>query len=494
MRPQWEWFTQSAALFLEAMGHWRESLAEMEPLDVRSVLLGLDPLLAELDLRLDEMSRLVEGSPPERESQAVDLAFEEAKFRDLPVFERASLAVFKSELEKVDVRSRDLRESIVSLRERARVPALPSPASGPVIDVERLRTSLQQMATIVALFLVWIFLDPPAGSTVFSIGVAFGLGMALTPQLRPSLLYVPIIAGFCMAAPVYFLIMPRLSGYAGLGTVIFIGTFLVYRLASKPQRALWRLIGIATYLMTISVENFQVYSFQGFVNSSIMMLLAVTVLVAMSHVPTSPRPEKTILRLLRRFFRSCTALTSPHDPKGHRIPALLHRWHEANCHRRLTDVPRSMAKWANFVDQRLLPGGGPDQVQRLVMSLSDIATRIGALQEASRLPQSQTVRQMLGGAMEDWRGRIRGIFHRWSAGSTPEPAGDLDTKLLALLSEFEERARAEAVTERVEELTVADLKSALLLLGSHRALSKALVDHDRIIQAIDWERWQEPQF
>ncbi len=58
---------------------------------------------------------------------------------------------------------------------------------------------------------------------------------------------------------------------------------------------------MANFHVLIGIQNEQTYDFASFANSSAAVLLWLALVVALRYIPSSPRPEKVFLRLLRRF-------------------------------------------------------------------------------------------------------------------------------------------------------------------------------------------------
>jgi hypothetical protein len=67
-------------------------------------------------------------------------------------------------------------------------------------------------------------------------------------------------------------------------------------------------------LNMLQIQNQQVYSFYVMVNILLFLVMGFTFLFVMSYMLGSPRPEKTMLGMLDRFFRSAEFLMSRTGP------------------------------------------------------------------------------------------------------------------------------------------------------------------------------------
>ena len=128
---------------------------------------------------------------------------------------------------------------------------------------------------------------------------------------------------------------------------------------------LLRTIGVALFLLFISVQNQQTYSFPAYVNQVAMILIANFVLVVASHIPTSTRPEKAFLRLLKRFVHRVDFLLSHLSLARRQLS-----WYE---HRKLgyyqndlLVLPQKIAKWGVQIDYQAFPANSPEQVQEII--------------------------------------------------------------------------------------------------------------------------------
>ena len=145
--------------------------------------------------------------------------------------------------------------------------------------------------------------------------------VALVPQLRASLLIAPVAVTSAICLAIYVFVMPQLSSFLGLGSLLFISMFLnCYFLSGMA-----RFFASMAMLNILQIQNQQVYSFVAMVNAYIFFVMSFAFLFVMSYLLGSPRPEKAVLHLLDRFFRSAEFLMSRKAAEAGRESG-MNRW------------------------------------------------------------------------------------------------------------------------------------------------------------------------
>ena len=117
------------------------------------------------------------------------------------------------------------------------------------------------MTTGVA-FLIWIFFDPPGHSGWFQLSGTIALLVAICPQLPARKLIMPVAVTSAVCLAIYVFIMPQLSSFLGLGTLLFITMFLNCYLLSGMARFFCSM----AILNMLPIQNQQLYSFAAMAN------------------------------------------------------------------------------------------------------------------------------------------------------------------------------------------------------------------------------------
>jgi uncharacterized membrane protein YccC len=350
------------------------------------------------------------------------------------------------------------------------------------------------MATLWISFLIWVYIDPPGHDMFVQLTVTFAMVAAMMPQMPASIMLLPFGLGCVFAGVVYIFIMPHLSGYAELAVLIFTATFAIYYLFSEPRKALAKMGGIITFVVLIFVQNQQTYSFAKYANSIAMFMLGIALVVATVYIPTSPRPEKTFLRLLRRFFRHAEFLMSRMALDWKKKGDWAVRWKMMLYQNDLLELPQKFAIFGGQIDHRLFPGTTSEQVQTLVNSLRAFALRLKDLIDAREYPQASLLVRELIDDVRVWRTAIEELLSSWSNDLATQPGGDLQNRLAASLTKMETRISSTLSLAEAGELGEEDYVNFYRLLGSYRGLSEALVGYAQIAEGVNWTQLEEERF
>ena len=99
------------------------------------------------------------------------------------------------------------------------------PLSAPEMGRSRFARGLLPAVSLIVGWFFWIYFNPPTGPSVPNMAVTFGLMAVMTPMNVLRLIPIVFIALWAFVAPVYFLVMPRLSTGPELLALIFVFAF-----------------------------------------------------------------------------------------------------------------------------------------------------------------------------------------------------------------------------------------------------------------------------
>jgi hypothetical protein len=324
----------------------------------------------------------------------------------------------------------------------------------------------------------------------------FALIIAMVPQASVSLLFLSWGFGIAFAGVLYIFVMPHLSGFVELAVLIFGAFFVMYYLLGETRQTVARMFAMASFLILIGIDNQQSYSFSQYANNVVWIMLSLALAVATAYIPTSPRPEKVFLRLLRRFFRHAEFLISGLAPDGEQQKGIAGRLKSVLYQDDLLELPGKLAECGKQIDYLTFPDNTPEQVQALVTSLYALAYRLEDLVEARGVPQGEMVQEHLLDDLRAWRQVIEGRFQRRAHDPTLviEPAVDVRDRLAARLARLEARINETFGKVGESELSTEDYKNLYRLLGSYRGLSEAAIGYAQLAGGINWAQWQEARF
>jgi uncharacterized membrane protein YccC len=497
---QWRRFHQQSTVLMETLERWRQSFAEIQPLNLTRLLPNLEAVSAELDLRFEQIARMLADEAPTRTAQAITLAVDKVKMRSLTRFEEAAVVVTRAQLENLERLSRSLFDCMADIKGYTQQIAAPAEditrRRGIALDPDRFRAVVRVLVTLWIAFFLWVYIDPPGHSAYPMMAGIFALIIAMVAQASVLLLFLSWGSGIAFAGVLNIFVMPHLSGFAELAVLIFAAVFVMYYLLGKPQQTVARMFTMASFLILIGIDNQQSYSFSQYANNVVWIMLSLALAVSTAYIPTSPRPEKVFLRLLRRFFRHAEFLVSGLAPDGQRPKGITGRWRSVLYQNDLLELPGKLAASGKQIDYRTFPDNTPEQVHTLVASLYAVAYRVKDLVEAHDYPQTELVKKRLLDDLLAWHQVIDARLQSRAEDPTQfiEPIADVRERLAARLGGLEASIAEMFAQSGKGELKTADYKNLYRLLGSYRGLSEAAIGYAQLAEGIKWERWQEARF
>ncbi len=499
VRQQWGRYRDQASDLSRTMERWRESFPEVQELDLQHLLPNLDSFGAEIEERLDQIAGMLANHPPKQYPTAMDLTLAKDEVLALSHFHRAALAVARNHLQHIEAVTRSLFDTISIIRGFGQ-PAVadervPSSYTGFVPDPDRMMTVFRVMLTMWIAYFTLIYIDClPGGSGFVTMATSLGMAMATMPQISVTLLFVPAAVSVLFAGLVYLFVMPQLSSFLGLGLMIFAVTFAICYFFAAPKKALGRALGLAMFINIASISNQQTYSFFVVSTTAVMFTLIFLLLAITAYIPFSPHPERSFMRLLRRFFRSSEYLMSAlHRDPDRQVKNFRH-WKKAYHLKEITTLPAKLGGWGRFVDTKMVSGSSPQHIQAVVTSLQALSYRIQELHKEGGNPQAQYLVQELLADVRAWRINIQDAFQRMAK----DPGGGKKEMFLSGLTEIMDHLEVR-IGETLDKaadgrLTPKDGENFYSLLGAYRGVSEALIEYAGSAAVIDWDGWREERF
>lgn len=259
---------------------------------------------------------------------------------------------------------------------QAASPSSPSQSRFPpwlmlLVDRDLLVKSLFAAFCPFAGFLLWIYFDPAGHAGWFVITGAIGMIIATMPQIRASMLVIPLGVFLGLALLLYIFVLPRLENFYELGTLIFVLIFLnSYFLKGVP-----RILGAMAIVMELSIRNVQVYNFPAMANTYVFILLAFLFVYALSYLLGSSRPEKKVIHYVHRFFGSASHLTGKDYGRSHWLNRLCDAYHL----REVQSIPQKIAPWIKSVPPKACPDNTEEKTTALIASLQSMSQELSAM-------------------------------------------------------------------------------------------------------------------
>ncbi len=329
VRHRWRQFHEQSHAFMKALERWRASFADVRSLDLEQFLPDVAAMNAELDRRFEQIGRMLADKAPTHPAQTITLNVDRDAMDALGHFQRAALVVTQTQLENLERISRSLYECLADIKgyaPRGSAGAMEPPAPWRLtLDADRIRTVVRVLVTQWLAFLLWVYIDPPGHSAFPMLAGIFALIIAMVPQASGALLFITWGGGIALAGVLYVLVMPHLSGFAEVAVMVFGVFFVLQYLLGDLRLTVARMFTMASFLILINIDNQQTYNFAAYANGVAWILLSLGLALATAYIPSSPRPEKVFLRLLRRYFRHAGFLLEGIAPERPEKTGLVRR-------------------------------------------------------------------------------------------------------------------------------------------------------------------------
>ena len=498
VRNIWEEFDQLATAWLETTGRWQSGLAELAGIDLLLVAPKLQDFFAELDTRFAMLPQLLAGQSTDYLSRPVRLQVDAAALGQLSGFDRAAFEVARFELEQLEQLSAALLECAFRLHDPAssgskvQPPLTPGASERgmwfPVPDYDHLRSAAFVTVTTGVGFIIWIYFDPPGHSGWFQVTGTMALLVAAVPSLRASKMITPVALTSLVCLGIYVFVMPQLSSFLGLGSLLFLCMFANFYFFSGMARFFCSM----AILTILQIQNHQVYAFAMMANLILFLVLDFTFLFVMTYLLGSPRPEKVVLSFLDRFFHSAGFLMS-RSRLGSSHTSWLERWRVAFHRRQLRSLPAKLATWSNAIDRSLFPDNTAEQVQGLVTSAQTLVYRLDQFLDADAVRQDEILGRELRDNIDLWHTSLEATFDKWARNPEAEPVAALRQRLEAGLLRLEHRIK-EALNRAGSDVSQEEGENFFRLLGGYRGVSEAALAYAGAAQTINWSHWREERF
>jgi len=479
-RQQWQLYQQQQLKLTEIIEQLQNSFNSEQTL----LISNLKSFDDELEQRFKQIELMQQGKPPEYQPQSLTLTLNHSAISLLSAFQKSALLTTTTKLQQLEQLTQALFNNIADIKGfQSQIIAnkTPKKSAGFVIDIERLASIIQVMATLWLSFLAFIYIyDLPGGILLVVVTGVIGMALAANQNLPVSSMFMPFASSTLYCSILYAIIMPQLSNFWELGSLIFISTFLICYVYSSPQQGMGRAAGLAVFVTMINVNNQQAYNILSVFNTALVFIEMFIILVITANIPFSARPEKAVTRLLNRFFRSSHyVMTRP-----------LSFW-ERQCHayhyREINSLPNKI----KLRSQRIkIQGISTQQIQTMMIHLQKLSRQLQGFIEVRNKPQALILSKAFANDAQHWQVKIQHSFQQLL---TPSSL-DNQTELKQIAQQLETRIKTILNDVTDNQLSETDKNNFYQLLGAYQSVSEALLDYSTHAQQIDWQQWQQPRF
>jgi uncharacterized membrane protein YgaE (UPF0421/DUF939 family) len=499
LKSQWLLFKQQSQDMAIAIDCLYSSLKEVSQLNIASIYPNLTLLTNELNKRFIQIEQIMAGNSPKYKPHDIELTYNKETVDQLSHFKKAAFTITHVQLQEIEALSKKLFNTASRLKGYADTPFMvhknPSPWSLPIPDIECTIASIYTFTCMIFGFILWIYIDMPAGTSFVGDIAPFSIILAASPQIRALSLLPVLLLAIVGAGAVHILIMPHLTGFTQLGTLIFIVTFIVFYIFNAPSKAIIRSMTLAMFVSNINVSNEQVYQFIPIAESLIMVSMLMLFLMLMQNFPVSVKPEDAYLRLISRYFRSNAYLMgiTLNKPSNHKKD-IFKRWKIAFHSKEIETLPIKIQAWSGVINTGPNSDTSPAQLKALELHIYAITFRMQELFDTLSKTQDPILIKELNPDAIVWCNKIQKIFTELAHEPSSVSAKTMAEQLTITIDQLEVRMQEIVNSNIRQEISDLDRQNFYLLLGTYRGLVHETIRYATIAEDINWKRWKEPMF
>ena len=309
-KNKWKYFEATICRLFDGLEVLRESIWELESVDINKVFINLDEVNMEIFKRLDFLINMCNVKTEAPDILPVALLVDVSELKKGSTLDRANLELVRKRINKINRLCGDLVECIALKKKSYYIEPNRKFSLIPVVDRERIIPALRVVLTLWATSLLWIYVRVPGGTGFIVMGTSLGMAFITSPKVSIFSMIKPAGLSIIFAAILYVFIIPRLSSFYSLGIIIFGFAFLVSYIFRKKEQTMSRIFGLGMTFAIAPITNVQQHSFLLVASSAIMFGLIILILILMTSFPESMYPGNVLSGLLHRFWSNSEKLFS----------------------------------------------------------------------------------------------------------------------------------------------------------------------------------------
>ena len=498
LKPLWEQFEDLNKRLPKSIDRLLGGLEDISKLDRLYCKPDIDVYFEELNARFIEMSNLLSGKPPSLKLKVPQVNLDSFDRGQLSHFDNAALSIIIMELNRIEAISHDMvklareiagfkntEQDIVNknlkLKNDVRNPVK-------VLDIEYIKGALSVGLAIIIGFIIWFYINPPGHASWYIMGGVFALIFSGVPQLKTVKLIIPFLIAMVLASLIYIFILPKLSYFYELGALLFLCMFVVqYYLPGAAS-----LVFTIVILQFVVINNPQTFDASALLNSFVFIPLFFIYLYGISYITNAPRPEKALLKLVSRYFKSAQYLIAFQPEKSGGSSFYVRQYKKAFYLYELQTLPAKIKAWGKAVDKDLFPNTDFDEIEELGNSLDLFNVRMEVLLEAKNNTHEHDD-SVFYELLEDWRKQLEKAFDHWD--NLPEQKIKTNSSELVQngLLVLENKLKT-VLIKNEKTINEEEALQFYHLLGGYRGVTEATLSFINVADKLNWKQWREERF
>lgn len=503
LRTVWNQFQQVSISIYELLDKINATSKDLEAVNLNEIIPNIVPFLQRIETRFEKSVLFLGGSakePLQVDKQIIALSVNKKYNDPNNYYQGVVIASLTKELIQLDSLSLEILNYIYQLtgiKEWDLVPKVifndRTKTTGFLrfltLDPDRVRASIMVVISMWVGALIWIYINPPGHISWFQFLPNLTLIVAMAPYARFTA-FKPMAYAYIVGLVVYVLLMPQLTMFWQLGMVIMAFTFTAaYIFANSMMRMT---LYMALYNM-LGIQNEQSYNFAHQINSVAFTLTAILVVVGLTYIMRTPRPEKMFLSMAHRFFVACDFIND-RSIKTSDKTSFLNKLKTSFYMQELRTLPGKMALWGAQINPVNFPNNSTAQISVIVSDLKMIGLRIEELYKARQLSQSAYLLDKLEVDFLKWYDIIQNGFVNWSEPLGKIPDDNYKQQVIKYANSLVKDAKELANKEFQQKISKKEKENLYQLVACMSGLSDSAIAFSATFGNTDWADWKKEVF
>jgi len=434
----WKEYHNLSYQLAQSFNRLNNSFLGLVNIDIYKIVPKLDEYREEIIRRLELAQNLISKGGGEFKIKPVVLDVDEAYLKSLAPFDGLAFTSSRQELEKVEKLSQEILECAHNIVGDSVSRKIAAPEKQQSI-YERLVPDIDHLKSIafigVLTFLsacIWIFFDPPGHRYWMLLPPTIGMMVATIPQMKTNQMVLPAFFILSFFLMIYVFVMPQLTSIIELSALYFICIFCIFYFLTGVYQLI-AVIGVVTKLM---VHNEQVYDFAIPANMIIWSVACYAFIYVLSYMLNSPRPQRALTNLTRRYFRSAGFLLS--EIQHNNKPGIIGKFKIAFHRYEIRTLPLKMKSWSRAINHKHFPTNTTDEIDYLLYAIISLSDSIEEWIRSNGLPQTKYILGETKEELSKWNRGIESVFKNYHDDLDSSLSGQAELDLKNHITTLEE--------------------------------------------------------
>jgi len=492
----WQEYHSLSVQLAQSFNRLNNGFSGLENIDIDKIVPGLDQYRQEIIRRLESARDIISDGAGEYKTEFVNLDINEAYLQSLAPFDTLAFTSSRQELEKAEILSRKILECAHNIVDESVSREVAAPEKQQSI-YERLIPDLDHLRSLgfigVLTFLaacVWIFFDPPGHRYWLLLPPTVGMMVAVMPQMKTNAMVIPAFFLLSFFLMIYVFVMPGLTSIAQLSALYFICIFCIFYFLSGVYQVV-AVIGVVSKLMA---NNEQVYNFAGAANMVIWSVSCYAFIYILSYMLNSPRPQRALARLTRRYFRSAECLMS--EMRHNEKPGVIRKFKIAFHRYEIRTLPLKIKSWSKAINPKHFPENTPDKIGDLLLGIATLSQSIEEWVSSNTLPQTKHLLSETKQELSKWNRGLERIFRDYHNDLGSALSSQVESDLKNHIATLEDVINRHSgyIEEMKASVSDQEKENLFRLVGSYHGLSLSLISYASVTERISWKHWEKEVF